>query len=151
MVIRPLSVVASLFLVLSDAHAETGSLGQPRSARVSQMDRCVSLPKAIRVTSSSTICGKRPTVVLSGSWKNSFSAAFRWEDGSRKGQDRSPFDLNNGSAFSSPYKSQRRFRNRLTDTLCYGQFLNRAGFPVPKQLTIKRTTAPVVSRFCVTF
>ena len=120
-------------------------------AAESAMDRCAPLPKTVRVFRSSSQCGKVPTVALSGSYKNSFSAAFRWEDGSSSGQDRSPLALEDSSAFSSPYKAQRRIRTAKVDILCYGRFVNRRGFSEPLQLTIKRTTAPVVNRFCVNF
>lgn len=115
------------------------------------MAECKELPKTIKVTKKSKQCGNVPTVVLSGTWKNSFSAAFRWDDGSDSGQDRNPFDLDNSSASSSPYKTQRRVRESKKHFLCYGKFLKRNGFPVPEQLTIKRTVAPKVDRFCVTF
>lgn len=113
------------------------------------MDRCVRPPKEVVVSKKSTQCGQVPTVKLTGSFKNSFSAAFRWDDGSSSGQDRSPFDLNNGSNSSSPYKTQRRIRTKSADYLCFGRFINRKNFPRAEQLTIKRTAAPVVSRYCV--
>ena len=112
---------------------------------------CKALPKAIQVLKKSRQCGGVPTVVLSKAWKNSFSAAFRWDDGSEEGQDRSPFALDDSSASSSPYKAQRRIRGRKSDSLCYGKFLKRQGYPVPEQLTIKRTSAPKVERYCVSF
>lgn len=117
--------------------------------RAEGMDRCTSLPRTIKVLPRSTQCGPVPTVVMTKEWKNSFSAAFRWDDGSSSGQDRSPFALEDSSAKSSPYKTQRRVRTGKADYLCYGKFLNRKGFPVPVQLTIKRTPAPKVSRYCV--
>lgn len=113
------------------------------------MDPCRTLPRTIEVLERSNACGSVPTVVLKGTWRRSFSAAFRWEDGSADGQDRNPDDLNNSSAASSPYKTQRRIRRGDRDILCYGNFLS--GFPLPEQLTIKRTTAPRVERFCVNF
>lgn len=121
----------------------------PASARA--MDKCKKLPKKIQVLKRSTQCGKVPTVVLSGKFKNSFSAAFRWDDGSKSGQDRSPFALNNESSTSSPYKTQRRIKQNKADYLCFGKFLNRKGFPVPEQLTIKPSVQPVVNRYCVSF
>ena len=114
-----------------------------------EMNPCRSLPKAIEVLESSMVCRGMPTVILSGSWRRSFSAAFRWDDGSSSGQDRSPNALGNSSAASSPYKTQMRLRRGARDFLCYGNFLS--GFPIPEQLTIKRTTAPRVDRFCVDF
>jgi hypothetical protein len=114
-----------------------------------EMEPCRALPRAIQVLDRSPLCGGAPTVVLSGSWRRSFSAAFRWDDGSADGQDRSPNALGNSSAASSPYKTQRRIRRGNRDFLCYGNFLS--GFPVPEQLTIKRTTAPRLDRFCVNF
>lgn len=115
------------------------------------MDRCTKLPKGITVLKKSTQCGRVPTVILKGKFKNSFSAAFRWDDGSKAGQDRSPFALNNPSATSSPYKAQSRIRRAKADYLCYGRFLNRRGFPLPVQLTIKPSTLPRVNRYCVNF
>ncbi|MCO6430095.1 MAG: hypothetical protein J5J00_04485 [Deltaproteobacteria bacterium] len=112
---------------------------------------CKALPKKIKVLKKSSQCGKVPTVALSGTWKNSFSAAFRWDDGSEDGEDRSPFDLDNPDAQSSPYKTQRRIRTARTDYLCYGKFIKRAGYPTPVQLTIKKTAAPNLNRFCVSF
>jgi hypothetical protein len=114
------------------------------------MDPCTSLPSSIRVVRRSKECGALPTVVLRGSWRGAFSAAFRWDDGTADGQDRNPNSLGNGSAASSPYKTKRRFRRGTQDVLCYGNFLNGA-FPVPEQLTIKRSVAPRLDRFCVDF
>jgi hypothetical protein len=113
------------------------------------MNPCRTLPRAIQVLKRSQVCGQVPTVTLSGAWRRSFSAAFRWDDGTADGQDRNPDDLGNSSAASSPYKTQRRIRRGSRDFLCYGNFLS--GFPLPEQLTIKRTTAPRLERFCVNF
>lgn len=115
------------------------------------IDACKPLPATIQVLRTSRQCGSVPTVVLRDKWKNSFSAAFRWEDGTDEGQDRNPFDLDNSSAASSPYKMQRRIRKSDRDFLCYGKFVNRQGYPEPVQLTIKRTVLPRVNRFCVSF
>jgi len=114
------------------------------------MDSCRSLPNSIKVVQRSRDCGRVPTVILQGSWRRSFSAAFRWDDGSSDGQDRNPNSLWDGSASSSPYKIKRRIRKGNQDVLCYGNFLNGV-FPVPEQLTIKRSIAPRVDRFCVSF
>lgn len=116
----------------------------------SSMDSCRSLPSSIKVLQRSRYCGRVPTVILQGSWRRSFSAAFRWDDGSSDGQDRNPNSLWDGSASSSPYKTQRRIRKSNQDVLCYGNFLNGV-FPAPEQLTIKRSIAPRVDRFCVGF
>jgi hypothetical protein len=116
-------------------------------------DQCRKLPKTVRVVSSNTLCGGNPAVFLSGAWKNSFSAAFRWENENNGGEleDRSPFALDNPSASSSPYKAQRRLRQAKRDVLCYGNFVRNSRFPIPVQLTIKRSVAPVLDRFCVNF
>lgn len=116
----------------------------------SNMDPCTSLPSSIRVLRRSKECGAVPTVVLRGGWRGSFSAAFRWDDGSADGQDRNPNSLGDSSAASSPYKTKRRFRRGNQDVLCYGNFLN-GSLPVPEQLTIKRSVAPRLDRFCVDF
>ena len=113
--------------------------------------KCKALPSTIKVLKKSAKCGNVPTVVLSGTWKSSFSAAFRWDDGSTNGEDRSPFDLDNPSASSSPYKTQRRIRDSKQEYLCYGKFIKRQGYPVPEQLTIKKTARPKLDRFCVSF
>ncbi len=115
------------------------------------IDSCSKLPKTISVKKATKQCGNVPTVVLKKEFKNSFSAAFRWDDGSDSGQDRSPFALNDSSASSSPYKSQKRIRSKNADYLCYGRFIKRKGFLLPIQLTIKPTIAPVVKRYCVNF
>lgn len=112
---------------------------------------CSELPRGVKVQPKSAKCGRKPAVVLSGSWKNIFSAAFRWDDGSSEGQDRSPFALDDGSASSSPYKAQKRIRGSKQDILCFGSFVGSSRFPAPTQLTIKRTPAPSVNRFCVAF
>jgi len=117
---------------------------------ISSMNPCKSLPGSIRVLSSSKQCGNMPTVILRGSWKRSFSAAFRWDDGSADGQDRHPSKLGDASAGSSPYKTQRRIRRSREDILCYGNFL-KLKIPVPEQLTVKRSVAPRLDRFCVDF
>jgi|GEM_PF-6690720 len=57
---------------------------------LSAMAPCAPLPTTITVLSASTLCGNVPTVILSGSWRRAFSAAFRWEDGTTSGQDRHP-------------------------------------------------------------
>ncbi len=115
------------------------------------IDSCSKLPKTIIVTATSKQCGKLPTVTLKKDFKNSFSAAFRWDDGSDSGQDRSPFALNDSSAGSSPYKTQKRIRSKKADYLCYGKFLKSKRYPLPIQLTIKPSVAPVVKRYCVKF
>lgn len=116
----------------------------------SSMDPCRKLPRKIKVSESSRICGGDPAVRLRGKWKNSFSAAFRWDDGSKAGQDRNPDALDDSSVESTPYKAQRRIKRNREDILCYGDFLN-GDFPIPEQLTIKRTVAPRLDRFCVDF
>jgi len=115
------------------------------------MDRCVKLPRGIQVKRKTPVCGAVPTVILGRKFQSSFSAAFRWEDGSASGQDRSPFALNDSSSSATPYKAQRRIRKGAKDYLCYGKFLGRKGFPVPVQLTIKPSIAPRVNRYCVDF
>ncbi len=131
------------------------SVNNPCSAEdgtVSRSDNedCSKLTRGIRVVQTSSSCGGRPAVVLSGSWQRSFSAAFRWQNG-KELEDRSPYDLDNPSASSSPYKSQSRIRRTRRDILCYGNFLNDDDYPLPVQLTIKRSTAGVLDRFCVKF
>jgi hypothetical protein len=111
---------------------------------------CGALPRAIRVLPSASACGGNPAVVLSGIWRNIFSAAFRWDNNGTL-EDRSPFALGDGSASSSPYKSQRSIRRASQRTLCYGNFIRDGRFPLPVQLTIKRTPAPVLNRYCVRF
>lgn len=115
------------------------------------IDQCEELPKGIQVKKNSAQCGQVPTVILKNKFRSTFSAAFRWDDGSKSGQDRSPFALKNPSASSSPYKTQKRIRKDKADYLCYGKFLNRKGYPVPVQLTLKPSAAPVVKRYCVSF
>ncbi|MFN4896365.1 MAG: hypothetical protein ACK5GN_10860 [Pseudomonadota bacterium] len=117
---------------------------------VSKMDPCKALPSAIRVVASARQCGNVPAVILRGNWRRSFSAAFRWDDGSADGQDRDPNKLWDSSASSSPYKTQRRIRGKNEDILCYGNFL-KLKVPIPEQLTVKRTVAPRLDRFCVDF
>lgn len=111
---------------------------------------CRKLPREITVLSTSQACGGNPAVVLTGSWRTTFSAAFRWNN-SGKLEDRSPFALNDGSAASSPYKKQREVRLRSGRVLCYGNFVRNTRFPLPTQLTIKRTVRPILDRFCVKF
>ena len=111
---------------------------------------CGKLPRGIAVVSSAATCGGNPAVVLTGTWRGIFSAAFRWENGSKL-EDRSPFALGNGSASSSPYKTQRRLRSASGEVLCYGNFVRDTRFPLPVQLTVKRTVAPTLNRFCVRF
>jgi len=111
---------------------------------------CGSLPRGIRVLPSASVCGGNPAVVLSGIWRNIFSAAFRWDNNGEL-EDRSPFALGDGSAASSPYKTQRVIRSSSQRTLCYGNFIRNSRFPLPIQLTVKRTAAPVLNRYCVSF
>ena len=111
---------------------------------------CSKLPSGLAVVRSAVSCGGAPAVVLTGSWRGVFSAAFRWVNGSELA-DRSPFALEDGSASSSPYKAQRRIRNASGEVLCYGNFIRDTRFPLPVQLTIKRSAAPVLNRFCVRF
>ena len=118
----------------------------------SAQDRCATLPSSIKVASKSRQCGSRPTVFLKGSWRGIFSAAFRWTNPQTgELEDRSPFALDDGSASSSPYKTQTRIREARQDVLCYGNFVRDSRFPLPIQLTIKRTVGPNLSRFCVSF
>ena len=111
---------------------------------------CRSLPRGIKVVASSKVCGNNPAVVLTGAWRNIFSAAFRW-DNNGKLEDRSPYALDDSSASSSPYKTQRVVRRASRRTLCYGNFVRSMRFPLPVQLTVKRTAAPVLNRYCVNF
>lgn len=111
---------------------------------------CSSLPERIKVLVSAKACGKNPAVVLTGTWRNIFSAAFRWDNNGEL-EDRSPFALGDGSASSSPYKTQRVVRRGSQKILCYGNFYRDTRFPLPVQLTIKRTPAPSLRRYCVTF
>jgi hypothetical protein len=117
---------------------------------IARSGACSRLPKGIAVVRSATTCGGNPAVVLTGSWRGIFSAAFRWVNGSELA-DRSPFALGNGSASSSPYKTQRRIRSARGEVLCYGNFVGDSRFPLPVQLTIKRSAAPILNRFCVKF
>lgn len=115
------------------------------------LDECRPLPRNIKVFEDHPRCDN-PTILLQGRWRTAFSAVFRWDDGSDEGQDRSPFDLENSDASSSPYKVQDRIsRGRRKTILCFGDFLNRKGFPVPEQMTIKRTASSSVKRYCVSF
>lgn len=133
---RIIFALLTLFLIGGHAHA---------------MDECGALPKTIKVKKKSSQCGKVPTVVLKGKSRGIFSAAFRWDDGSDEGQDRSPFALNDSSASSSPYKTQRKVRGDRADYLCYGKFLGRKGYQKPEQLTVKPSVMPKVVRYCVAF
>jgi hypothetical protein len=139
--------IASLLLGISQLALADDNRG---TIRVSNMNPCQKLPSTIRVVASARQCGNMPAVILRGNWKRSFSAAFRWDDGSADGQDRDPNKLWDSSAASSPYKTQRRIRRSREDILCYGNFL-KANIPVPEQLTIKRSVAPRLDRFCVDF
>lgn len=124
-----------------------------RSQEVSalgNMADCKALPRTVQIVDRSKACGNNPAVILSGPYKRVFSAAFRWDDGSSAGQDRHPSRLNDASASSSPYKTQRRIRGSKQHVLCYGQFLT-PNLPAPEQLTIKRTASPKLDRFCVNF
>lgn len=116
----------------------------------SGVESCSRLPKGVAVLSSARACGRRPAVVLTRRWRGIFSAAFRWRNGDHL-EDRSPFALDDGSASSSPYKTQRRLRRRRGEVLCYGNFVRDRRFPLPEQLTIKRTVSPTLTRFCVNF
>lgn len=139
------TIAASLVL----ASAVTTAHGQEVSAS-GRMASCKPLPRTIQIVERLRSCGNAPAVILSGPWRRSFSAAFRWDDGSFNGQDRNPAKLNDSSASSSPYKTQRRIRGSKQHVLCYGRFLT-SKVPIPEQLTIKRTTAPKLERFCVNF
>lgn len=141
-------VTASLMSLLV-ASAAFDAHGQDVSA-FSSMATCKPLPRTIQVIPALKACGNTPAVLLSGPWKTSFSAAFRWDDGSSDGQDRNPAKLNDASASSSPYKTQRRIKGSKQHVLCYGRFLT-SKFPTPEQLTIKRSAVPKVDRFCVDF
>jgi hypothetical protein len=111
---------------------------------------CSSLPRGIKVLASTQECGNNPAVVLTGAWRSIFSAAFRWDNNGEL-EDRSPYALDDGSAASSPYKTQRVIRRASKRTLCYGNFVRNTRFPLPLQLTVKRTAAPVLNRYCVSF
>ena len=141
-----ISIIVTSFVL---AFAASPAHGQEVSAR-SDMAACKPLPRTVQVVESLKACGNAPAVLLSGPWKSSFSAAFRWDDGSEDGQDRNPSKLNDSSASSSPYKTQRRIRGSKQHVLCYGRFLS-GKFPVPEQLTIKRTSSPKLDRFCTNF
>ena len=144
--VRILSAFLMLLALTSNATADVSQRGDALSA----MAPCKPLPASIRVLKRSSVCGNVPTVILGGSWQRIFSAAFRWEDGSSAGQDRNPNFLWDSSAASSPYKTQRRLRRGRQTVMCYGNFLNNS-VPVPSQLTIKRSAAPRLNRFCVDF
>jgi hypothetical protein len=116
----------------------------------SEAQSCSRLPRGVSVVKAANVCGGAPAVVLTGTWRGIFSAAFRWRNGSKL-EDRSPFALEDGSASSSPYKTQRRLRSASGEVLCYGNFVSDRRFPLPVQLTIKRTVAPTLNRFCVAF
>ena len=140
-------VITAIALIFSSA--TVNAYAQEISAS-SNMASCKPLPRTIQVLPSLRTCGNAPAVILSGPWKRSFSAAFRWDNGSLDGQDRNPSALGDSSASSSPYKTQRRIRGSKQHVLCYGRFLT-SKVPIPEQLTIKRTTAPKLERFCVDF
>lgn len=139
------TIITSFVVAFTVSHAH----GQEVSA-FGDMAACKPLPRTVQVVGNLKTCGNTPAVLLSGPWKRSFSAAFRWDDGSSDGQDRNPSKLNDSSASSSPYKTQRRIRGSKQHVLCYGRFLN-GKFPVPEQLTIKRTSSPKLDRFCMNF
>ncbi len=120
------------------------------NASPSHAQSCGSLPRGIKVFASSKVCGNNPAVALTGTWRNIFSAAFRWDNNGEL-EDRSPFALGDGSASSSPYKTQRVVRSGSQRILCYGSFIRNTRFPLPVQLTVKRTAAPVLNRYCVGF
>ena len=140
-------VVTAIALIFSSS--TFNAYAQEISAS-SNMASCKPLPRTIQVVERLRSCGNAPAVILSGPWKRSFSAAFRWDDGSFDGQDRNPSKLNDSSASSSPYKTQQRIRGSKQHVLCYGRFLT-SKLPIPEQLTIKRTIAPKLDRFCVNF
>ncbi len=139
------TLIAALLIAFTALDAQ----GQGVST-LGNMAACKTLPSTIQVIERLKACGNTPAVILSGSWKGAFSAAFRWDDGSSSGQDRNPSKLDDPSASSSPYKTQRRIRGSKQHILCYGKFLS-SKFPTPEQLTIKRSAAPKVDRFCVNF
>jgi len=143
------TLITALFMSLIVASAALDAHGQEVSA-LSNMAACKPLPRTIQVVQRLKACGNNPAVLLSGPYKSAFSAAFRWDDGSSDGQDRNPSKLNDPSASSSPYKTQRRIRGSKQHVLCYGNFLT-SKFPFPEQLTIKRSVAPKLDRFCVNF
>ena len=142
-------LITVFFMSLAVASAAFDAHGQEVST-FGSMAACKPLPRTVQVVTSLKACGNTPAVILSGSWKTSFSAAFRWADGSSDGQDRNPSKLNDASASSSPYKTQRRIRGSKQHVLCYGRFLT-SKFPTPEQLTIKRSATPKLDRFCVDF
>ena len=141
-VIRVMMISALIIATTATAQAENSTRASSGS--------CSKLPRGVAVVSSASACGGNPAVVLTGTWRGIFSAAFRWVNGSKL-EDRSPFALGNGSAASSPYKTQRRLRSASGEVLCYGNFVKDTRFPLPVQLTIKRTVAPSLNRFCVRF
>ena len=119
------TIITSFVVAFTVSHAH----GQEVSA-FGDMAACKPLPRTVQVVGSLKTCG--------------------WDDGSSDGQDRNPSKLNDSSASSSPYKTQRRIRGSKQHVLCYGRFLN-GKFPVPEQLTIKRTSSPKLDRFCMNF
>ncbi len=137
-------------VLLSALVVATSQTVLAENATRSTTGSCSKLPRGVAVVSSASACGGNPAVVLTGTWRGIFSAAFRWVNGSKL-EDRSPFALGNGSASSSPYKTQRRLRSASGEVLCYGNFVRDSRFPLPVQLTIKRTVAPTLNRFCVRF
>jgi hypothetical protein len=137
-------------LSLSAAMVAATQVTYGDEATRSSTGSCSKLPRGIAVVRSAVSCGGNPGVVLTGTWRGIFSAAFRWVNGNSL-EDRSPFALGDGSASSSPYKTQRRLRNANGELLCYGNFVRNSRFPLPVQLTVKRTVSPVLNRFCVRF
>lgn len=115
-----------------------------------QAQSCGKAPKGVAVLASTSVCGNKPAVVLTGTWRTIFSAAFRWNNNGEL-EDRSPYALTDGSASSSPYKTQRKLRGISGDVLCYGNFYKDRKFPLPIQLTIKRTASSSLTRICVKF
>ncbi len=115
-----------------------------------QAQSCGKAPKGVAVIASTSVCGNKPAVVLTGAWRSIFSAAFRWNNNGEL-EDRSPYALTDGSAASSPYKTQRKLQGISGDVLCYGNFYKDRKFPLPVQLTIKRTATSSLTRFCVKF
>lgn len=143
------TLITACLMPLLVACATLNAHGQEVSA-LGNMAECKPLPRTVQVVYRSKACGNNPAVILSGPYKRAFSAAFRWDDGSSDGQDRHPSRLNDPSASSSPYKTQRRIRGSKQHVLCYGKFLTPR-LPAPEQLTIKRSASPKLDRFCVNF
>jgi len=141
--------ITTFIVSLVVASTTVDARGEEVSA-LGNMADCKALPRTVQIVDRSKACGNNPAVILSGPYKRVFSAAFRWDDGSSAGQDRHPSRLNDASASSSPYKTQRRIRGSKQHVLCYGQFLT-PNLPAPEQLTIKRSVSPKLDRFCVNF